>query len=346
MQTRSVVSPGDTTAAFPQRWSALLRLLLVESSVKLIARTAMDHADQADGSGCRVSNDQLARETSYSERTVRTAWGVLRGLGLAERVASAGYDAVNERHVSDEYRLTIPDGWHRLPLLGASSAKFWCLWCHRRFNPQANCGLLPDGRVTFEVHRFCFCAGRVPGAKLSCFDSWQQAESQNNSRPWDDVDRWSMFRRSRCGVWNEAGEWSPEPVPESPKKPPSLSQRAIPTPPPPRTPGRSQKRSATALYRYWDEDGKLLYVGITGDLSQREEGHIRRSSWMELAAKSSVARFSSREEAEDAELEAIRLERPLFNAKHNDSREARQRLVDYLIERGRTDLLAPAISRG
>lgn len=102
----------------------------------------------------------------------------------------------------------------------------------------------------------------------------------------------------------------------------------------------------TALYRYWDEGDALLYVGITGDLKHRERSHLRRSSWMEFVARSTVERFPSREDAEAAEVAAILAERPLFNAKHNESPEAVRRVVEYLVEHGRTDLLAPAVSRG
>jgi hypothetical protein len=43
---------------------------------------------------------------------------------------------------------------------------------------------------------------------------------------------------------------------------------------------------------------------------------------------------------------AIEREQPLFNHVYNDSPEARQRLVAYLVEQGHLDLLAPAVSRG
>lgn len=104
--------------------------------------------------------------------------------------------------------------------------------------------------------------------------------------------------------------------------------------------------SETALYRYWDADDRLIYVGITGDLHYRENSHICGSSWMVFVARSAVERFSTRHAALDAERVAITSERPLFNSKHNEGAEAVQRVVEYLIERGRADLLAPAVSRG
>lgn len=102
----------------------------------------------------------------------------------------------------------------------------------------------------------------------------------------------------------------------------------------------------TALYRWFDSDDLLLYIGISDQLTVRVGSHIRGSSWMDFAVRSTVERFSSRTEAADAEVSAIKAEHPLFNHKHNDSPEAKQRLVEYLVAHGRTDLLMPAISRG
>jgi hypothetical protein len=41
-----------------------------------------------------------------------------------------------------------------------------------------------------------------------------------------------------------------------------------------------------ALYRYFDADDRLLYVGMSGDLAARDSSHIAKSRWMELAARS------------------------------------------------------------
>jgi biotin operon repressor len=102
----------------------------------------------------------------------------------------------------------------------------------------------------------------------------------------------------------------------------------------------------TALYRYWDDKDNLLYIGISGALANRENSHIKSSSWMQFVARSTVERFPSRAEAKAAEESAIKSEHPLFNSKHNESAEAVGRLVDYLIEHDRRDLLRAAVSRG
>lgn len=102
----------------------------------------------------------------------------------------------------------------------------------------------------------------------------------------------------------------------------------------------------TALYRWYDQAGRLLYVGITDDVATRQTRHAKRSSWAEFAVRSTVQRLSTRQVAERAEVEAIKTEQPLFNRQHNDTPEARQRLVGYLVEQNRLDLLTPAVQRG
>lgn len=101
-----------------------------------------------------------------------------------------------------------------------------------------------------------------------------------------------------------------------------------------------------ALYRWFDCDRLLLYVGVSMDLGSRQNSHVKKSSFMQFAAEATVERYPTRQYSEWAERRAIKNERPLFNHQHNDTPEARRRLVEYLIEKGRTDLLLPAVSRG
>lgn len=94
-----------------------------------------------------------------------------------------------------------------------------------------------------------------------------------------------------------------------------------------------------ALYRYFDEGARLLYIGISGHLPTRQSAHFSQSRWMELAASSTFERFGTAREVLAAEKSAIMSEHPLFNVQHNDTPEARQRLADYLDKIGRPDLL-------
>lgn len=110
---------------------------------------------------------------------------------------------------------------------------------------------------------------------------------------------------------------------------------------PPRRTADAESPVRTALYRYYDDTGRLLYIGITGDLSSRENGHVRSSLWMQIVASSTVERHPGREDALAAERLAIETEHPLFNRQYNDTPEARARLKDYLKEIRRMDLHIP-----
>jgi predicted GIY-YIG superfamily endonuclease len=75
-------------------------------------------------------------------------------------------------------------------------------------------------------------------------------------------------------------------------------------------------RSTTALYRYYSEDGELLYVGISINPILRLQQH-QQASWCEQVSHIDIERFESRAEALQAEAEAIRNESPAYNIAHN-----------------------------
>jgi hypothetical protein len=189
------VHPDDEDKPFGLRWNKLVQILLVESSVKLVARAAADYADFRDGTECRPSNERLARETGYSERTVRTAWGVLRGLGMAERVRYAQAHA----HRADVYDLRIPPDWKGFPVLGPHGRKFTCLHCGKLFNPQGNNTLRPDGKVGFRIERYVFCPRPRKGP--SCRDDWDTGEATRGRPLFRDADQWKAFRTARGDEW-------------------------------------------------------------------------------------------------------------------------------------------------
>jgi AraC-like DNA-binding protein len=72
------------------------------------------------------------------------------------------------------------------------------------------------------------------------------------------------------------------------------------------------------LYRHFDESGKLLYVGISLHAVSRLAAHKRTSPWVWSVARMEVQTYPTRLEAEIAEREAIKAERPLFNSMHGD----------------------------
>lgn len=69
----------------------------------------------------------------------------------------------------------------------------------------------------------------------------------------------------------------------------------------------------TTLYRFFDENDTLLYVGITIFMPQRARQHAKNSEWHRFATRAELEHFESREEALQAESIAIRTERPAYN---------------------------------
>lgn len=72
----------------------------------------------------------------------------------------------------------------------------------------------------------------------------------------------------------------------------------------------------TALYRYRDEEGRTVYVGITGNPDGRDQTHVIDSAWHSFCSPMEVEWFGTLADAQAAERLAIRTERPLFNQKH------------------------------
>lgn len=72
-------------------------------------------------------------------------------------------------------------------------------------------------------------------------------------------------------------------------------------------------RSETALYRYYDRGGCLLYLGIAANARARMFQHALCAPWFAQAAAVSTEYFTSREDAAAAETAAIGRELPLWN---------------------------------
>lgn len=73
------------------------------------------------------------------------------------------------------------------------------------------------------------------------------------------------------------------------------------------------------LYRHFDADDRLLYVGVSLSTVHRLGQHKDHSHWFEKITKITIERFDSREESLDAETAAIQFERPLYNIVHRKS---------------------------
>lgn len=75
--------------------------------------------------------------------------------------------------------------------------------------------------------------------------------------------------------------------------------------------------SPTDLYRHWDAEGRLLYVGISLSAVQRLAAHRQSSRWYPRIKWIEIERHPTREAALEAERIAIRDEKPLCNLDHN-----------------------------
>lgn len=75
-----------------------------------------------------------------------------------------------------------------------------------------------------------------------------------------------------------------------------------------------------ALYRFYDTDGVLLYIGITADLGSRLTQHSDDKPWWCDVTQVHVEHHPSREAVLAAEQQAISAEQPLHNITHNRRR--------------------------
>jgi predicted GIY-YIG superfamily endonuclease len=78
----------------------------------------------------------------------------------------------------------------------------------------------------------------------------------------------------------------------------------------------------TALYRFYDAEGNLLYVGVTGNPASRFSDHRRTSSWWAQADRHEVEWLPHWNAALKAERRAIQEEMPRWNSVFNTKRVA------------------------
>lgn len=71
--------------------------------------------------------------------------------------------------------------------------------------------------------------------------------------------------------------------------------------------------SECAVYRFFDRQGALLYVGIAWNPGRRWERHKRESVWFKDARSATVTVYRTEREALTVERFAIRDEKPLHN---------------------------------
>jgi hypothetical protein len=69
----------------------------------------------------------------------------------------------------------------------------------------------------------------------------------------------------------------------------------------------------THLYRHYDFEGRLIYIGVTNNVFRRWDKHKHTSTWADQVATITIEHYPTREAAERAEADAIIAERPRLN---------------------------------
>jgi predicted GIY-YIG superfamily endonuclease len=95
----------------------------------------------------------------------------------------------------------------------------------------------------------------------------------------------------------------------------------------------------TSLYRFYDENNELLYVGITNNLPARIKEHADEKTWWPLVTTIHVTHISDRKDARLLEATVIRTEHPRYNLHHNEPEE------DEILVRQDGRLLTPERDR-
>lgn len=73
----------------------------------------------------------------------------------------------------------------------------------------------------------------------------------------------------------------------------------------------------TTLYRFYDTDDRLLYVGISERGPERWRAHRKEKPWWTEVARTTTEHYDTRQAALDAERAAIITEQPAYNVVHN-----------------------------
>lgn len=111
---------------------------------------------------------------------------------------------------------------------------------------------------------------------------------------------------------------------------------------------------ANDLYRHFDEQGELLYIGISLSAMARLGQHKRTSEWVDQISTMTIEKYNSREELKVAEKLAVAHEKPKYNIKlqakerSNKKRTRRQdeRFISSCIEEfGSEDMFRKSVSK-
>lgn len=67
------------------------------------------------------------------------------------------------------------------------------------------------------------------------------------------------------------------------------------------------------LYRHFDSDDNLLYIGVSTSILRRLSNHKSNAYWYDQIAKITIENFDTKKEMYEAEKKAIVAEKPRFN---------------------------------
>lgn len=98
----------------------------------------------------------------------------------------------------------------------------------------------------------------------------------------------------------------------------------------------------TSVYRYYDVNDVLLYVGVTGRGLSRNSEHNRSKDWWPYVTRQTVDHFPSRGLALDRERSLIIKWTPPFNRQHNPQHKVMRAAYLHLVETGSFPSLRPA----
>jgi len=96
------------------------------------------------------------------------------------------------------------------------------------------------------------------------------------------------------------------------------------------------------LYRHFDKDNNLLYVGVSLNALNRLAQHKQHAHWFNQINRVEIESFETRKEALEAEREAIYSEKPKHNLmrptpkrvlkEKTKAQESKQRLVERIVQ--------------
>jgi excinuclease UvrABC nuclease subunit len=88
------------------------------------------------------------------------------------------------------------------------------------------------------------------------------------------------------------------------------------------------------LYRFYNQNDELLYVGITKFFEPRLKQHYKNADWFFETSRATLEHYQTRQDVEQAESRAIKLEKPKYNiAKNPDKEQALTELARLQAER-------------